>query len=78
MKIGIISDIHGNAVHLKKAIDFFIENNIRTIICAGDWGMPDIMWFYQSHFPNSKTYTILGNAAAEPLRYYLKAKKRKC
>ena len=36
MKIGIISDIHNNAVALMAALEVFNKNKCKMIICAGD------------------------------------------
>jgi putative phosphoesterase len=36
MKIGLISDIHGNLNHLHKALLLFQDLAIKTILCAGD------------------------------------------
>ena len=36
MKIGIISDLHGNVVALKKVMQEFKKRNIEKIICCGD------------------------------------------
>lgn len=36
MKIGIISDIHGNITALNAVLSEFFEKNIDTIICCGD------------------------------------------
>lgn len=36
MKIGVLSDIHGEYDALKKALDLFSQRQVETVICAGD------------------------------------------
>lgn len=36
MKLGIITDIHGNLVALKSVLSKFEKENIDKIICCGD------------------------------------------
>jgi len=36
MKIGVLSDIHGELDALKKALDLFHQLQVETMICAGD------------------------------------------
>ncbi len=36
MRIGLISDIHGNIVALEKILKIFEKQNIETILCGGD------------------------------------------
>jgi putative phosphoesterase len=36
MKIGVLSDIHGEFDALKKALDLFSQQHVETVICAGD------------------------------------------
>lgn len=38
MKIAIISDIHDNLPNLEKVLQYCQENNIKKIICCGDFG----------------------------------------
>jgi hypothetical protein len=41
MKIGIVSDTHGNVVNFKKAVSWFNAQNIKLILHAGDIGDPE-------------------------------------
>jgi putative phosphoesterase len=36
MRIGLISDIHGNAAHLDRALDLLQQQQVDSILCAGD------------------------------------------
>ena len=36
MKIGLISDIHGNAAALVAVMAFFQERGVEEMVCAGD------------------------------------------
>lgn len=36
MKIGIISDVHGDIEHLELALDFFARQKVDMVVCAGD------------------------------------------
>lgn len=65
MKIGIISDIHGNLPSLKAVLHAFEERNVDTIVCLGDM----IGYFHQSLevlelVMDSNIITILGNHEA--------------
>ncbi len=65
MKIGVISDIHGNLPSLKAVLQIFDEKNVDTIVCLGDM----IGYFHQSLevldlVMNSNIITILGNHEA--------------
>ena len=44
MRIGIISDIHGNYSALTAVLDVFDQRNLDTIVCLGDM----IGYFHQS------------------------------
>ncbi len=36
MRVGVISDIHGNIVALEKIVDYFNKNRVDQILCGGD------------------------------------------
>ncbi len=65
MKIGILSDIHGNFDALDVILNNFEEKNVRKIICLGDM----IGYFHQSlevidRFMESEVSAICGNHEA--------------
>jgi len=65
MKIGIISDIHGNLPSLEAVLNAFDERGVDTIVCLGDL----VGYFHQSLevlnlIMNSDIVTILGNHEA--------------
>lgn len=65
MKIGVISDIHGNYPSLNAVLNHFKDNDVKKIICLGDM----IGYFHQSLevmelVMKSKISTILGNHEA--------------
>lgn len=67
-KIGVISDTHDNMKAIKKAVDFFNENNVELVIHAGDIVSP----FTAKEFKNlnCKMVLIYGNNDGDKL--YLK------
>ena len=54
MKVGIISDIHGD---LTPDI-YSVFDGVDYIICAGDIGRPSVLWELEAIAP---TYACLGN-----------------
>ena len=65
MKIGVISDIHGNLPSLEAVLNAFDERDVDTIVCLGDL----VGYFHQSlevleSVIDSNTVTILGNHEA--------------
>ncbi len=43
MKVGILSDTHGNFAALLKAVDLFKERGVEVAIHCGDWDAPFMM-----------------------------------
>ncbi|PJA86953.1 MAG: hypothetical protein CO141_02050 [Candidatus Moranbacteria bacterium CG_4_9_14_3_um_filter_42_9] len=61
MKVVIISDIHDNAVNLKKVLDFCAREKIETIICCGDLGSAETLKYLSDNFSGT-IHLAFGNA----------------
>ncbi len=61
MKLGIISDTHDNQEATKKAVEFFKNNNIKTIVHAGDIVAP----FTAKLLKDFEVYAVFGNNDGE-------------
>lgn len=59
MKIGIISDTHDHLDNIRKALKIFKENNVKTIIHAGDFVSP-FTWRVFKDF-DGEFYGVFGN-----------------
>ncbi|WP_353683524.1 metallophosphoesterase [Thermodesulfovibrio sp. 3907-1M] len=59
MKIGIISDTHDHMDNIKKALKIFKENDVKTIIHAGDFVSP-FTWRVFKDF-DGEFYGVFGN-----------------
>ena len=59
MKIAIISDIHDNIPNLEKVLKYLKDNNIKKIICCGDFGTERT--FDKLAEFKGEIFTVLGN-----------------
>jgi putative phosphoesterase len=57
MLIGICSDSHDNVPNIKRAVSFFVSQNVSKVIHAGDYCSP----FTIQHFRELNFHGILGN-----------------
>ena len=59
MKIGIVSDTHGKAGRLQKAMDIFTSHNVEAVVHCGDIGSTDCLRVLGSS--EKPAYLTLGN-----------------
>lgn len=64
MKIGIFSDVHDQLENLKKALDFFDESKLTTIVFCGDFCSP-IAFRMLLEYPSINFNCIFGNNDAD-------------
>lgn len=60
MKIGIVSDTHGNVANFKKAVNWFNAQNIKLILHAGDIGDPKSLEESLQNF-DGEFFGVFGN-----------------
>jgi len=60
MKIGICSDSHDNLINIAKFLHYCAEQEIQTIIHAGDWCSAETLKFFRQNF-TGKIYGVYGN-----------------
>lgn len=60
MKLGVISDTHGNLFNLKKALDWMEENQVQVLIHCGDIGGSEMIKEMDNGF-SGKIYLVFGN-----------------
>ena len=63
MKVGILSDTHGNFAALLKAVDLFKERGVEVAIHCGDWDAPFMMKALNRL--NKPVVAVLGNCDGE-------------
>lgn len=63
--IGIISDSHDNMNAIKKAVEFFNKNDVKTVLHAGDIISPFTAKAFKEL--NSKLYFVFGNNDGDKL-----------
>ncbi len=68
MLIGLISDTHDHVPNIKKAVNYFRNQNVDMVLHAGDYCSP----FTISHFEGVKLHGIFGNNDGD--RYLLMKK----
>ena len=57
--IGILSDTHDQVHHLPAVIEFYNQQNIRSLIHCGDWISPFVLGYFSKL--NAPIYGVFGN-----------------
>jgi uncharacterized protein len=47
MKIGVISDTHDQGANIRRAVEYFNQENVALVVHCGDWVAPFILYFFQ-------------------------------
>ncbi len=61
MLLAIISDLHDNLVNLKQCLDWCLKNSIEKIICCGDIGNQETIFYLSANF-SGEIFLVEGNA----------------
>lgn len=64
MKIGVVSDTHGNVATFQKAVQWLVKQNIKYILHAGDIGSPESLKESLSDF-KGEFFGVFGNMDKE-------------
>ena len=62
MRIGVVSDTHGNIANTSRAVEKLRELNVETVIHCGDIGSTSVV----SEFAEWPTHFVFGNVDYEP------------
>ncbi len=71
MKIGILADTHDHVHHIKKAVDLFRLQGIKTVLHAGDFCSP----FTVPEFKGFRLHAVFGNNDGDHFRLLSKMKE---